>query len=95
MARTPRHSHSLLRDDLQIHRPDNAPRRRTLNEPQAVAQTTIRDRIFIAKEVKELGVYETWVKAVRTFEKDKVYTGFAEQYAILNAKIVEAATKGV
>lgn len=68
---------------------------RTLDEAQTVAQTTIRDRIFIAKEVKALGVYETWVKAVQTFENDKVYIGFAEQYAILNAKIVAAATKGL
>lgn len=65
---------------------------RTLDEAQTIAQTTIRDRIFIAKEVKELGIYETWVKAVRAFEKDKIYIGFAEQYAAINAKIVAAAT---
>lgn len=68
---------------------------RVVEEAQTVAQTTIRDRIFIAKEVKELGIYEAWVKAERTFEKDRVYIGFAEQYAVLNAKIVDAATKGL
>lgn len=36
---------------------------RTVDEAQTVAQTTIRDRIFIAKEVKELRIYEIWVKA--------------------------------
>ena len=65
---------------------------RALDEAQTVAQTTIRDRIFIAKEVKQSEIYETWVKAVRIFEKEKVYIGFAEQYAIINAKIVDAAT---
>lgn len=65
---------------------------RALDEAQTVAQTTIRDRIFIAKDVKQLGIYETWVSAVRTFENDKVYIGFAGQYAIINAKIVNAAT---
>ncbi len=66
---------------------------RTLDEAQTVAQTTIRDRIFIAKEVKELEIYETWVKAARAFEKDMTYMPFAEQYAVINAKIVDAATK--
>jgi hypothetical protein len=66
---------------------------RTLDEAQTVAQTTIRDRIFIAKEMKALGIYETWVKAARAFEKDMVYIAFAEQYAVINAKIVDAATK--
>lgn len=66
---------------------------RTLAEAQTVAPTTIRDRILVTKEVKELGIYETWVKAVRMLDEDKVYIGFAEQYAVINAKIVDAATK--
>jgi hypothetical protein len=66
---------------------------RALDEAQTVAQTTIRDRIFIAKEVKELKIYETWVTATRAFEKDMIYMPFAEQYAVINAKIVDAATK--
>jgi hypothetical protein len=66
---------------------------RALDEAQTVAQTTIRDRVFIAKEVKELKIYETWVKAARAFEKDMNYIPFAEQYAVVNAKIVDAATK--
>jgi hypothetical protein len=66
---------------------------RALDEAQTVAQTTIRDRIFIAKELKELKIYETWVGAARAFEKDMIYMPFAEQYAVLNAKIVAAATK--
>jgi len=66
---------------------------RALDEAQTVAQTTIRDRIFIAKEVKELKIYETWVTAARAFEKDMIYIPFAEQYAVINAKIVDAATK--
>jgi hypothetical protein len=43
--------------------------------------------------VKELKIYETWVKAARAFEKDMNYIPFAEQYAVVNAKIVDAATK--
>jgi hypothetical protein len=66
---------------------------RALDEAQTVAQTTIRDRIFIAKEVKELKIYETWVTAARAFEKDMIYIPFAEQYAVISAKIVDAATK--
>jgi len=66
-----------------------------LDEAQTLAQTTIRDRIFIAKEVKELKIYELWVSAARQFEKEKIYIPFAEQYALINAKIVGAATKGL
>jgi hypothetical protein len=66
---------------------------RELDEAQTVAQTTIRDRIFIAKEVKELKICETWMAAARAFEKDMIYMPFAEQYAVINAKIVDAATK--
>jgi len=60
------------------------------------SQTT-RERIFIfiANAVKELGIYETSVKTERTFEKARVYICFAEQYALVNAKIVDAETKGV
>lgn len=66
---------------------------RALDEARTVAQTTIRDRVFISKEVKDLNIYETWVKAARAFEKDMIYIPFAEQYAVINAKIVDAATK--
>jgi hypothetical protein len=43
--------------------------------------------------VKELKIYETWMTAARAFEKDMIYMPFAEQYAVINAKIVDAATK--
>jgi hypothetical protein len=68
---------------------------RKLSDAQTIAQTTIRDRIFIAKEVKNLKIYETWVTAARQFEVDKVYIPFSEQYALMNARIVDAATKDV
>jgi len=68
---------------------------RELDEAQTVAQTTIRDRIFIAKEVKELEIYKLWSTAARQFERDMTYIPFAEQYALINAKIVGAATKHI
>lgn len=66
---------------------------RAVDEAQTVAQTTIRDRVFIAREVKELNISETWAKAARAFEKDRTFMPFAEQYALINARIVDAATK--
>jgi hypothetical protein len=68
--------------------------KRAVEEAQTVAQTTIRDRIFIAKEVKHLDIYKTWVEAVETFERDRIYIAFAQQYAVINAKIVYTATRG-
>jgi hypothetical protein len=64
-----------------------------VDEAQTVAQTTILDRMLIANSVKEIKIYETWVTATRAPEKEMFFMPLAEQYAVINSKIVDAATK--
>jgi hypothetical protein len=45
------------------------------------ALNVIRDRIFIAKEVKEMGLLEKWAVATHDFNKSRDYELFATQFA--------------
>jgi hypothetical protein len=65
---------------------------RKLREAGVVALRTIRDRIYISEDMKRLDIYKIWQTAVREFDDDHVYIAFAEKYALINAKIVAAAT---
>ena len=66
-----------------------------LHEAEANALMTIKDRIFIAADVKRLDIYKLWNSAVNEYNRDHVYIPFAEKYALINAKIVDAATSEV
>lgn len=66
-----------------------------LHEAEANALMTIKDRIFIAADVKRLDIYKLWNSAVNEYNQDHVYIPFAEKYALINAKIVDAATSEV
>lgn len=54
---------------------------------------TIRDRIYIADDIAKLDIYKLWVSATNQFKSDGVYIYFSEQYALIRAKIIKAATE--
>ena len=64
-----------------------------LQDAEASALMTIRDRIFIAADIKRLDVYNLWISAVNEYNRDHVYIPFSEKYALINAKIVDAAVE--
>jgi hypothetical protein len=59
---------------------------------QTDAQTTIRDRIYIADDIARLDIYKIWRKATDEFQQDRVYIAFSEKYALIRAMIIKAAT---
>jgi hypothetical protein len=63
-----------------------------IRDAALVAMTTIRDRIYIAADVKRLNIYKLWRDAANEFEHDHVFIAFSEKYAVINALIVDAAT---
>jgi hypothetical protein len=66
---------------------------RVAREAAILALSTISDRIYIAKDVKELNIHKIWRDAANEFEHDHVFVAFGEKYALINAMIVDAATK--
>lgn len=78
-----------------IMRPQSPEEQRALSEAKSNALMTIRDRIFIAADVKRLEIYKLWKNAVEEYDRDYVYVPFAEKYALINALIVDAATRKV
>jgi hypothetical protein len=65
---------------------------RAIRDAALLAMTTIRDRIYIAADVKRLNIYKLWRDAANEFEHDHVFIAFSEKYALINAMIVDAAT---
>ena len=66
-----------------------------LHEAESNALMTIKDRIFIAADVKRLDIYKLWNSAVNEYNRDHVFIPFSEKYALINAKIVDAANERV
>ena len=93
---TPEHAHEVVHDDLHkapIHVPQSPEDQMALQDAEASALMTIRDRIFIAADIKSLDVYKLWNSAVNEYNRDHVYIPFSEKYALINAKIVDAAVE--
>src|SRR6267378_2982277 len=49
-------------------------------EMEAQALMTIRDRIFIAGELREMKLGEKWIKAARDFDNTRDYDAFAKSF---------------
>jgi hypothetical protein len=66
---------------------------RTFWEANGTALNVIRDRIYIAEDLKRHDIFESWLFAVSDFEADKLNGGdkFAEAYSRINAVIVSIA----
>jgi len=57
------------------------------------AQTTIRDRIYIADDIAKLDIYRIWKTATDEFQSDHTLIAFSEKYALIRAMIVNTATE--
>jgi len=69
--------------------------RRSLGEMEGAVLETIRDRLFIAKQIAHLGVLKRWNTAVRDFEERKNTEAFARSVGKLLDDISDAAIKDV
>jgi hypothetical protein len=62
-----------------------------VRDAEMLAVITIRDRVYIAEDIKRLNIYKIWRDAVNEFIEDHVFIAFSEQYALINAMVVDAA----
>jgi hypothetical protein len=58
-----------------------------------LALNVIRDRIFIAPEIKEMGLLEKWDAAVRSFTNDHDYQSFATRFGVIADLVRGAAAR--
>lgn len=79
-----------LRAPGRVKKPDDDAE---LEEAEASALRTIRDRIFIADDVDRDNILELWTRASRQFDDDRVFAGFRFSYNLINGLIVKAAKK--
>src|SRR5713226_4251307 len=54
---------------------------------------TIRDRIFVAGELREMKLVEKWIKATRDFDNTRDYDAFAKSFGEITRLITEAANR--
>ncbi len=62
-------------------------------EMEAQALMTIRDRIFVAGELREMKLVEKWIKATRDFDNTRDYDAFAKSFGEITRLITEAANR--
>jgi hypothetical protein len=62
-----------------------------LEEAEASALRTIRDRIFIADDVARDNILELWTNASKTFDDCRDFAKFRASYNLINEVIVKAA----
>ena len=64
---------------------------RNLEEAEASALRTIRDRIFIADDAARDNILELWTNASKTFDDCRDFAKFRASYNLINEVIVKAA----
>ena len=58
-----------------------------------VSVKTFQSRIFIAKELREQGLFDLWFAAVREFRSQRVVDKLDVEYGRISEKIIEIAMK--
>lgn len=73
---------------MVAHTPEQ---QRAYAETERKALIVIRDRLFIANEVKEMDLLKRWNKATRDFDNNGDNTAFAESFGEITRSITSAA----
>jgi hypothetical protein len=62
---------------------------------ESIAFATIRDRLFIVDELKEIRALDRWTEANRDFQNNHNVTQFTERFVDLNQDIRDAAARTI
>lgn len=57
------------------------------------ALQTIQDRVFIAKEIEKLNLFDRWGESIKLWKKTGDVGPFEDGFEVLRKEIVEQATK--
>ena len=68
--------------------------RKLLDEADRKANRALRDRIFLAQDVKQNNLLRRWIDAKNAFSENFEVNVFADEIAAISDSIVKAATKG-
>jgi hypothetical protein len=66
---------------------------RTLHDARSEALTVIQNRIYVAEDVKQYRILESWKDATDLYDADWSLEGLVESYKLVSALIVDIAIR--